>query len=361
MWHRYPRLSNVESVVAGCVLNSRIPAVTSIGMGGGSIVSTESGTVGPESVGFRIQHDARVFGGPTLTATDVAVAAGLPSESVGNSRLVTDLDSQFVQQVIEHMSTRVEELILECRLTRDKIPVVLVGGGAILIPSNASFAGASKVLRPPNGGVANAIGAALASIAATNDTIVNLDEIDRDTAIANARAAVKAALSGRGADASTIQIVDERIVEIALLAGRNARVICRGVAALDHKSLGADVLPIPKNHNSVEASADQALPEQFEAEDRVAVGGSDTPLSTPSIAVEDDRLFDHAFVLGDTQCRQIDSDGTWHVSHMDLECIALGAGILGCGGGGQTRVGLARAHQALEAGLTVRTLGALWL
>ena len=34
-------------------------------------------TVGPDSVGYRLTDEALVFGGKTLTATDIAVAAGM--------------------------------------------------------------------------------------------------------------------------------------------------------------------------------------------------------------------------------------------------------------------------------------------
>ena len=77
-----------------------MPDVLSIGLGGGSIVRLGSGsaiatasgsgsdgktasnvptktTIGPDSVGFELTRRARVFGGDVLTATDIAVAAGL--------------------------------------------------------------------------------------------------------------------------------------------------------------------------------------------------------------------------------------------------------------------------------------------
>ena len=55
-----------------------MPDLISIGLGGGSIVREENGEIkiGPESVGFRIVNEALVFGGNTLTATDIAVASG---------------------------------------------------------------------------------------------------------------------------------------------------------------------------------------------------------------------------------------------------------------------------------------------
>lgn len=55
----------------------RMPDLLSIGLGGGTLCDPDDPSrIGPVSVGFRLTERARVFGGPDLTATDVAVAAG---------------------------------------------------------------------------------------------------------------------------------------------------------------------------------------------------------------------------------------------------------------------------------------------
>ncbi|MFJ6208494.1 hypothetical protein [Lysinibacillus sp. NPDC092081] len=57
-------------------------------LGGGSIVrvNNEKITVGPDGVGYKIAEEALVFGGNTLTTTDIAVRLGLAD--VGDRRLV---------------------------------------------------------------------------------------------------------------------------------------------------------------------------------------------------------------------------------------------------------------------------------
>jgi hypothetical protein len=57
---------------------------------GGGIV------VGPESVGYRITKEALVFGGRTMTATDVAVALGI-APGVGDPSAVSDLSATIVE------------------------------------------------------------------------------------------------------------------------------------------------------------------------------------------------------------------------------------------------------------------------
>lgn len=66
--------------IGGVRTNFRMPDIISIGLGGGSIVyQKEDGTVtvGPDSVGYEIAKKALVFGGDTMTATDIAVRLGM--------------------------------------------------------------------------------------------------------------------------------------------------------------------------------------------------------------------------------------------------------------------------------------------
>ena len=50
-----------------------MPDLLSIGLGGGTEINGEF--IGPRSVGFRLLEKALMFGGDTLTATDIAAAA----------------------------------------------------------------------------------------------------------------------------------------------------------------------------------------------------------------------------------------------------------------------------------------------
>ena len=76
----FPREANSVVEVGGVRTLFRMPDLYSIGLGGGSIVrpgtKDEPLGVGPESVGYRLTHEALVFGGATVTATDAAVKTG---------------------------------------------------------------------------------------------------------------------------------------------------------------------------------------------------------------------------------------------------------------------------------------------
>ena len=50
------------------------------------------------------------------------------------------------------------------------------------------------------------------------------------------------------------------------------------------------------------------------------------------------------------------TDGEWVLNSDDVECLALGAGILGCGGGGDPNMGRIMAQEQLKAGREIRVV-----
>jgi N-methylhydantoinase A/oxoprolinase/acetone carboxylase beta subunit len=130
----FPRESTTAVEIGGIRTNFRMPDLISIGLGGGSHVRPGKGgvKVGPESVGYRITKEALVFGGKTLTATDVAVAAGM--YSLGDSGKLSHLDKRLVRDACERMREMVEEVIDRMKTASEEMPVITVGGGSILLP-----------------------------------------------------------------------------------------------------------------------------------------------------------------------------------------------------------------------------------
>lgn len=68
----FPRQSATFVKIGGVRTNFTIPDVHSLALGGGSLVrdSEDSGarvTVGPDSVGYRLEQDGVFFGGASLT------------------------------------------------------------------------------------------------------------------------------------------------------------------------------------------------------------------------------------------------------------------------------------------------------
>ena len=53
---------------------------------------------------------------------------------------------------------------------------------------------------------------------------------------------------------------------------------------------------------------------------------------------------------------KVTDNGEWELSEQDIECLAIGAGILGCGGGGDPHGGRLRALQQLDAKKKIKIL-----
>ena len=221
----FPRESAVAVELAGVRTNFRIPDVESIALGGGSIVTAGPWRIGPESVGYRLTDRALTFGGDALTATDLAVAYGLAS--VGNPMLVSNLDPATVSRGVADIRERVETLIDRMKLSHGDAPVVLVGGGSILIGD--ALAGASQVMRPEHADVANAIGAAIAQVSDQVERVYSLENGGRDEAIADCTAAAIDRATVAGADLATIEVVDIEEVPLTYVPSNATRVRVKAV------------------------------------------------------------------------------------------------------------------------------------
>ena len=200
----FPREAAVEVEIAEVRTNFRMPDMLSIPLGGGSLVQPEPLRIGPASTGYRLREEARVFGGDTLTTTDIAVAAG--RARVGDPRCVEDFDAPLVDRVMAEIQARVETALDRVKTSAHDVPVVLVGGGNILIGD--SLAGASEVLRPEHAEVANAIGAAIAQVGGQVERVYSLDDTDREQAVADCRAAAFDKVVAAGGDASSVEVVE---------------------------------------------------------------------------------------------------------------------------------------------------------
>lgn len=229
----FPRESAVAVELAGVRTNFRIPDVDSIALGGGANVSVDPWRIGPESVGYRLTRDALVFGGDTLTATDLAVAAGLAD--VGDPGRVAGLDPQVVEQGVADIRERVEVLVDRVKLSRGDVPVILVGGGSILLGD--TLVGASRVLRPEHADVANAIGAAIAQVSGQVERVYSLDSGSREEAIADCTAAAIERATAAGADPATIEVVDVEEVPLTYVPSNATRVRIKAVGDIAASAL----------------------------------------------------------------------------------------------------------------------------
>ncbi len=221
----FPRPAPGVVEVAGVRTTLRMPDVTSIGLGGGSVVSDDGGAIGPRSVGARLTVEALVFGGRTLTLTDVAVAAG--RADVGDRTLVADLPRDLVAAACARADDMADALVDVIRPSAASLQVIVVGGGGALI----ALGSGDPSGRPDHASVANAVGAALAQVGAEVDRVVSLRSVERDHAIAAARDDAIAAVVARGGDASRAEIVEVDEIPFAYVPDA-IRIRVRAVAEL---------------------------------------------------------------------------------------------------------------------------------
>ncbi|TKT69705.1 hydantoinase/oxoprolinase family protein [Aquamicrobium sp. LC103] len=221
--HGFPRQAATVVDIGGVRTNFRMPDVFSIGLGGGSLVRRKSDgqvAVGPQSVGYRITKEALVFGGDTLTATDIAVASG--SAQVGSADAVRSLDPALLQAAQAEIAAMLERAVERTRLSPEPVPVIAVGGGSILMPDQL---GDLKVIRPENFAVANAVGAAIAQISGEVDRIFSLENgLTRDICLKQAEDEAREKAIRSGADAATIETIEREDVPLAYLPGNATRI-----------------------------------------------------------------------------------------------------------------------------------------
>ncbi len=224
--HGFPREAGAAVAVGGVRTNFRMPDLVSIGLGGGSVVSVQGALVGPASVGRAIQSEARLFGGAVTTATDIAVALG--RASLGN---LPHIDDDMARRAGGTIDAMLADLVDRMKATAANVPVILVGGGALLVGADG-IAGVTTVLQPAHGGVANAIGAALAQVSGEVDRVVSLANGDRRQAIVAGtdHARRQAIDAGAAPDRLTTVEVDE--VPLAYLPGNAVRLHVKVVGDL---------------------------------------------------------------------------------------------------------------------------------
>ena len=224
----FPREASVSVELAGVRTNFRMPDVVSIALGGGSIVHTTPLRIGPLSVGHRLTQEAHVFGGNTLTASDLAVAGGLTR--MGDPNAIRDLDHTLVREGLSEIQNMLEDVMDRVKLSRGDVPLVLVGGGSVLAPN--PLTGASEIVRPKHAEVANAIGAAIAQVGGQVEKVYALEQMGRDEALADARSlAIERAVSA-GAQPDTVEVVEVEEIPLTYVPSNATRIRTKAIGDL---------------------------------------------------------------------------------------------------------------------------------
>lgn len=231
----FPRESNLVIEVGGIRTNFRMPDIQAVGLGGGSLVSEDGLSIGPHSVGHNLVNEGLIFGGNTLTATDVIVAScGL---DIGDSTRVSELSQTLLKNARHTMRSMLDDHIDMMKPNSQPVPVILVGGGAILVQD--SLQSASHVIRPKNAGVANAIGASIAQIGGEAESLLSYRKQSREAAIEQVKREAIANALAAGAAEHSLRVADIEETAIPYMDDGNTRVrvkVIGDVASLDAKT-----------------------------------------------------------------------------------------------------------------------------
>lgn len=214
----FPRESSLPVDVGGVRTNFRMPDLLAVAIGGGSLLAGGHGsvplTVGPDSAGARLHGSALCFGGTTATLTDAAVVTG--RAQVGTTDPSASLDPDRAAAAVALADTALREAVDRMKLSAHDEPLIAVGGGSVLLEDLPP--GVSVVHRPEHHEVANAVGAAIATVSATLDRLYALAGRERADVLAEARAAALADVVRFGGDPQRCAVVDVEEIQLSYLA-----------------------------------------------------------------------------------------------------------------------------------------------
>ncbi|KAJ6440986.1 MFS transporter [Purpureocillium lavendulum] len=329
----FPRQQAAYSELAGIRMNFSCPDVKSIGLGGGSIVRVENGiTVGPDSVGYKLPEDAVVFGGKVLTATDCTVLAD-PNIAIGKSELVHDaLQHDQLAAFKGIVRAKLEKIVDKMKTSPGDVPVLLVGGGAVIAPNQLT--GASKVLKPKWSQVANAIGAAIARVSAVVDIVKSTEHKSTSELLEEVGQQAIEKTIAAGALTSSVEIVEKDTLPLQKYIAHKTRFIVR--AAGDFDLTQNEAVPVRQEDISQQ---DQEMNE-YERRSTVRHPNETTRQEEIDIAAYRPNV----------------KNRVWYISETDLDWITIGCYILGTGGGGSPYSHMVRLRSDLRRGAVVRVV-----
>ncbi|TVY30036.1 putative D-/L-hydantoinase subunit A [Lachnellula hyalina] len=328
----YPRQSGAFVKIAGVRTNFTIPDVHSIALGGGSLIRIKDTrtSVGPDSVGSRLEQESIAFGGETLTANDLVFS----SEE-------TDLvPSKLKALGLKEIARKLESAIDLVKTKQGDAKVILVGGGSIIIADK--IAGVGEIIRPKYLEVANAVGAAISKIAGSVDTTFVPGAKTIDQAIEAAKALATERCVAAGGNKNSIKVMEVDVVPISYVTNGATKLLVRVVGDL--------LEGYEENFHLPESLLDGEI---FRKEDLEIIPNG---LSKDANYISKTSSYDVVEQLDIESYRpRIDGD-LWYLSELDLQFFLDGTGVLGVGSCGEPYPTYIACLETLRAGgeITIR-------
>lgn len=292
-------------------VNMAMPDILSLPLGGGTIVHLDEKKqikqIGPDSVGYQLEKQSLAFGGQVITTTDVVVASGYMSEQIGHTTVT--LPQSIIDETLHFIERTITMGVDRMKMNKESIPIVICGGGSILIDSQQTFTGVSQIIRPSHYAVCNAVGAALCSVSSTIESIIDLipSSVDggeqRQRELNQLMIVARQQCEQNGANPNTIELVDIEQVPLTYYpGGYRHRVLLTAIGQLDMTKI------------KCEKSSSQ------DEETRM-------PLNIVREPPQDAKA--PVFIDMTNKIPLFDEQGVWRIDPIDIEYIAYGAGILG--------------------------------
>jgi hypothetical protein len=179
-------------------------------------------------VGYLLEKESLVFGGSVPTMTDSAVASG--RAAIGVSAGVDRRWRATLEAALKVSDEMLADLVDRAKASRADITLIAVGGGSILIPDHIT--GVSEVIRPEHFDVANAIGAAVASVSGEYEGVLYHGSGKRPELLEQATASATERAIAAGADPGKVEVVEIEEVPIGYLTDTAIRVRVKVVGPL---------------------------------------------------------------------------------------------------------------------------------
>ena len=344
-----PRQASAYTTIAGVEVNCALSDVSSIGLGGGSVVKTNANAVaieiGPESIGNELTTKALCFGGKVLCLTDIAVAAG---EASVDGTVPLSLAPETISSAQNLVIEKIEEIIASTRTQSKPLPVVVVGGGAVICPK--------KLYDGPNITdktltlVVSAVGAACSQLSAAADMIFQTssagsrEEVDRFVGRATEKATKKCVEYGAMLD--SVRLIERQVTQLAYVTDK-IRVYVKVAGNIDANSM----LEYRKSNDS--GSIELAQVQELRAKPRER-----KPKMHQPHPGQDERLVARTNLMS---YHPRICDKKWMLSAIDIDWLSIGCYILGCGGGGSPQLSAIAAKQLLIQGKSLTIVNAQYL
>ncbi|KAJ3515024.1 hypothetical protein NLJ89_g2022 [Agrocybe chaxingu] len=274
-----------------------------------------------------LSRDAIVFGGTQLTTTDIAVRSG--SVALGDLSKVSYLHEEVVVAAEQRIKHLLENVVDRMKTSQEDCDLLLVGGGSVIAPQ--SLRGVKSIIVPKHHEVANAVGAAIASVSGEIDMIEILEGRDLTEVVNEIKERAMERTVVMGATVGSVRIVDVKILPVQYVTNQATRIVVRAAGELSQ-----DTLP------QVPSTTGEIYEEEEEQENREL----EAIIHKPNAQEQIDYTTYRPKIVGDI----------WILSETDLFFIMEGCGILGTGGGGSPYPSYLACRQILRDGGSISVI-----